>query len=124
MKTETIYVIENNKFGKAIAAWAEGKRIQVVPSTQKNDNLRELIDGVVLFHENHNFSKEDEETQSILSERNISVHRVDINGTLAATRSSFNLWLDRNRPKSLLILGDDGIAQNANLPDFLKGIEG
>lgn len=123
MKIETIYVIENNKFGKAIAEWAEDKRIEVVPTTQKNDNLSELIDGVVLFHENHNFSREDEDTQSELSRGNTPVHKVDINGTLAATNSNFNMWLDRNRPQSLLILGDDEVAKNGNLPNFLKGIE-
>ncbi|WP_107037160.1 hypothetical protein [Brumimicrobium mesophilum] len=123
MKIETIYVIENNKFGKAISEWAEGKRIQVVATTHKNDNLSEIIDGVVLFHENHNFSRDDEDTQTDLSDGNKAVHKVDINGTLAATNSNFNMWLDRNRPNSILILGDEEVAKNANLPNFLEGIE-
>lgn len=123
MKIETIYVIERNKFGKSITEWAEDKRIQVVPTTQKKDDLSELVDGVVLFHENHNFSKDDEDLQDELSRVNIPVHKVDINGTLAATNSNFNMWLDRNRPQAILILGDDDVAKNANLPSFLKGIE-
>ena len=123
MRIETVYVIENNKFGKAISEWAEGKRIQVVATTHKNDNLSEIIDGVVLFHENHNFSRDDEETQSDLSNGNKAVHKVDINGTLAATNSNFNMWLDRNRPKSLLVLGDEDVAKNNNLSAFLEGIE-
>lgn len=123
MKIETIYVIENNKFGKAIAEWAENKRIEVVATTHKNDNLTEVIDGVVLFHENHNFSKDDEDTQNELSNGNTAVHKVDINGTLAATNSNFNMWLDRNRPSTLLILGDEEVAVNANLPNFLERIE-
>ncbi len=123
MKIETIYVIEDNKFGKAIAEWAEGKRLQVVPTTQRKDDLSEIVDGVVLFHENHNFSKDDDDLQSELGKGNIPVHKVDINGTLAATNSNFNMWLDRNRPHALLILGDDEVAKNANLPNFLKGIE-
>ncbi|RFC53585.1 hypothetical protein [Brumimicrobium aurantiacum] len=122
MKVETIYVIENNKFGKAIAEWAEDKRIQVVHTTKKKDDLSELVEGVVLFHENHNFTKDDDDIQSELSERNTSVHKVDINGTLAATNSSFNMWLDRNRPNSILILGDEKVAKNGNLENFLKGI--
>ena len=124
MKIETIYVIEDNKFGKAIGEWAEDKRIQVVPTAQKNNDLSEIIDGVVLFHENYNFSKEDDETQEALSNDNKAIHKVDINGTLAATNSNFNMWLDRNRPTTLLILGDDDVAKNPNLPIFLKGIEG
>jgi hypothetical protein len=123
MKIETIYVIENNKFGKAITEWAEDKRIQVVPTPQKNNDLSDLVDGVVLFHENHNFSKEDGDTQEALNNDNKAVHKVDINGTLAATNSNFNMWLDRNRPRTLLILGDDKVVKNTNLPNFLKGIE-
>ena len=123
MKLETIYVIENNKFGKAITEWAEDKRIQVVPANQKKDDLSEIVNGVVLFHENHNFSKDYDDMQTEMSRGNIPVHKVDINGTLAATNSNFNMWLDRNRPQSLLILGDDEIAKNANLQSFLKGIE-
>lgn len=124
MKIETIYVIENNKFGKTIGEWAEDKRIQVVATSHRSGDLSELVDGVVLFHENHNFSKEDNETQEDLSRDNKAVHKVDLNGTLAATNSNFNMWLDRNRPKTLLILGDDEVAKNPNLPLFLQGIEG
>ncbi|RYM35904.1 hypothetical protein ERX46_02620 [Brumimicrobium glaciale] len=123
MKLETIYVIEDNKFGKAITEWAEDKRIQVVPANQKKDDLSEIVNGVVLFHENHNFTKDDDDMQTEMSRGNIPVHKVDINGTLAATNSNFNMWLDRNRPQSLLILGDEEIANNANLQNFLKGIE-
>ena len=123
MKIETIYVIENTKFGKAIGEWAEDKRIQVVATSQRNNDFSELVNGVVLFHENHNFSKEDDETQEQLSSDNKPVHKVDINGTLAATNSNFNMWLDRNRPDSLLILGDDDVANNPNFSTFLKGIE-
>lgn len=123
MKIEIIYVIEDNKFGKAITEWAEDKRIQVVPTNQKKDDLSELVNGVVLFHENHNFSKDDDEMQEEMSRGNIPVHKVDINGTLAATNSNFNMWLDRNRPQSLLILGDEEVAKNGNLESFLKGIE-
>lgn len=123
MKIETIYVIENNKFGKAITEWAEDKRIQVVLTSHKNSDLSEVIDGVVVFHENHNFSRDDEDTQAELSDGNTAVHKVDINGTLAATNSNFNMWLDRNRPQALLVLGDEDVAKNANLPNFLAGIE-
>jgi hypothetical protein len=122
MKIETIYIIEDNKFGKAIAEWAEDKRIQVVPTTQKKDDLSEIADGVVLFHENHNFSKGDNDLQVELGKGSMPVHKVDINGTLAATNSSFNMWLDRNRPSSILILGDAEVAKNGNLSNFLKGI--
>ncbi len=123
MKIETLYVIENNNLGSAITEWAEGKRIQVAPKSQKNNELIQLVDSVVLFHENFNFSKEDEETLDVLNKNNKATHKVDINGTLSATNSSFNMWLERNKPECLLILGDNNVAKNPNLPKFLDGIE-
>src|SRR5690554_6383103 len=124
MKIETIYVIENNKIGKTIGEWAEDKRIQVVATSHRRRDLSELLDGVVFFLANHNFSKEADETQEDLSRDNKAVHKVDLNATLAATNFNFHMWFDRNRPKTLLILGDDEVAKNPNLPLFLQGIEG
>jgi hypothetical protein len=124
MKVEALYIIKNNGFGEAISEWAEGKQIDVIPTKQKNNDLSVLVDAVVIFHENHNFSKEDGLTHNSLLNKNIAIHKVDINGTLAATNSNFNLWLERNQPKKLLIIGEKGIAQNMNLSKFLAGIEG
>lgn len=123
MKLDTLYVIIDNKLGSMLAQWADNQRIQVTPTSQKNSDLINLVDSVVLFHENFNFSKEDEETIDILNKNNKAVHRVDINGTLSATNSNLNMWIERNKPNSLLILGDDKVAENSNLPKFLEGIE-
>lgn len=123
MKVDTLYVIVDNKLGSMISQWAEGKRIQVAPKPQKNTELVQLVDSVVLFHENFNFSKEDEETIAVLNKNNKAVHKVDINGTLSATNSNFNMWLERNKPNCLLILGDSKVAGNPNIPQFLEGIE-
>lgn len=122
MNLETIYVIADSKFGKNIAEWADSKEIGVTSTPQKNNELSEIVDGVVVFHENHNFTKEDNETQDILSENNKPIHRVDLNGTLSATNSNFMMWLDRNKPNSLLFLGDDEVIKNENLSVFLNGI--
>lgn len=123
MEIETVFVIEGNKLGLRVSQWAEEKHIQVVSKPQRNSELSQLVDGVVLFHENFNFSKEDEETLEILNKDNKAVHKVDINGTLSATNSNLNMWIERNKPTCLLILGDDKIAENSHLPKFLEGIE-
>tara|TARA_B100000508_G_scaffold137355_1_gene131599 strand:- start:118548 stop:118922 length:375 start_codon:yes stop_codon:yes gene_type:complete len=122
MTIRTVYVIEDNKFGKSITEWTEGKRIEAVPVDQKNNDLVDDVDAIVVFHENHNFSKEDEETHEYLTENNKPGYKVDINGTLAATNSNFTMWLERNRPKSLLILGQDDVAKNPNFKRFLESI--
>lgn len=123
MKVKTVYLIDSNSFGNTILEWAENKHIEAVNLDQKNNDLVELVDGAVVFHENHNFSKVDEETQAYLNENNRPSHRVDINGTLAATKSNFTMWLERNNPSKLLVLGNSEIAKNPNLKRFLDSLE-
>ncbi|MDX1651275.1 MAG: hypothetical protein R3277_02210 [Brumimicrobium sp.] len=123
MKIETVYIINSNEFGNAILEWAEGKQIEAVRVDPKHTDLAELIKGVVIFHENHNFSKEIEEMQEYLEDNNRPAHRIDINGTLAATKSNFTMWLERNKPSKLLILGNSNIVGNPNLKRFLDSLE-
>lgn len=123
MKIATVYLISNNSFGNTISEWSEGKRIDVVSVEQKNNDLADTVDAAVVFHENHNFTKEDEEIQGYLESHNRPSHRVDINGTLAATKSNFTMWLERNKPSNLLILGSPDIAKNPNLKRFLDSLQ-
>lgn len=123
MKIEKVYLISDNSFGSTIAEWSEGKRIDVVSVEQKNNNLAEIVDAAIVFHENHNFTKEDEDIQDFLESNNRPSHRVDINGTLAATKSNFTMWLERNKPSNLLILGSPDIAKNPNLKRFLDSLQ-
>lgn len=123
MKIKTVYLINNNSFGNTITEWSEGKLIDVVSIDQKNSDLVDIVDGAVVFHENHNFTKEDEDIQEFLESNNRPSHRVDINGTLAATKSNFTMWLERNKPSNLLILGSLDIAKNPNLKRFLDSLQ-
>ncbi len=123
MTIQTVYVIDNNAFGKSIEEWTDSKRIEAITVEQKNNELLEHVDAVVVFHENHTFSKEDEETHTFLTENNKPGYKVDINGTLAATKSNFTMWLERNRPKNLLILGKPAVVKNENFKRFLESID-
>lgn len=123
MTIKSIYVVEGTDFGKSITQWVEDTSIEAIPIEQKNNELLDVIDAVVIFHENHNFSKEDEETHAFLVENNKPGYKVDINGTLAATNSNFTMWLERNKPNSLFILGQSAITKNPNLKRFLESME-
>ncbi|MGM0478780.1 MAG: hypothetical protein ACQERC_06125 [Bacteroidota bacterium] len=123
MTIQTVYVIDNNAFGKSIEEWTDSKRIEAVTVEQKNSELLERVDAVVVFHENHTFSKEDEETHTFLTESNKPGYKVDINGTLAATKSNFTMWLERNKPNNLLILGKAAVVKNKNFSRFLESID-
>ncbi|HTO37259.1 MAG TPA: hypothetical protein VL021_02465 [Brumimicrobium sp.] len=123
MELKTIYLVENTKFGKTISEWAENKGFEIKFAAQKNSDLYDVLDGVVLFHENHNFLKEDIETLDSLTKGNRLAHKVDLNGTISATLSNFNMWLSLNKPKNLMFIGAEDMIKNANLSLFLDRIE-
>lgn len=120
MKIDTVYLINNDAFSETITSWTEGKQVVAVPTDKKGDALAEIVEAVVIFHENHNFSKEDEDIQELIESHNKPAHRIDINGTLAATASNFTMWLERNKPKSVLVLGNKKVTKNENLKRFLN----
>lgn len=119
MKKITIYIKETSEFGKFISDWALEQNIQVESISHRTNHDQEKIKGVVLFHDNHNFTKEDIEWFDHLTHSNIPGHRVDIDGTVPATRSNFLMWLENNHPESLLFLGDQKVMEHQNLRKFI-----
>ncbi len=122
MKIELIYLIDQNGFHDVIKTWADQKGIEVAIIDPKSDDFLDLIDGMTLIHENHNFSKEAEELQNYLNKNNRPTHKIDINGTVAATASNFTMWTERNKTKKLLLVGGLEVIQNPNLNRFLSKI--
>jgi len=122
MKVKTVYLIESNHFSKSIEEWANSSSLAVEMLDGKTQDIDELIDAVVVFHENHTISKEIEDLQSLLDSGNRPGYRIDINGTLAATKSNFEMWLERNKPSKLLFLGNEDLPKNDNLQRFLTNL--
>ena len=121
-KVNTIFLADLNPFSKSIEEWASEKALSIERLEGRAQDIDELVDGVVVFHENHNVSKEIEELQAQLDNSNRPGHRIDINGTLAATKSNFEMWLERNKPSKLLFLGSDELPKNDNLHRFLSNL--
>jgi hypothetical protein len=122
IKVKTVCLIESNLFSKSIEVWAHNSSLSLETLDSKTQDIDEFIDGVVVFHENHNISKEIEDLQLILDSANRPGHRIDINGTLAATKSNFEMWLERNKPSKLLFLGKNDLPKNKNLQRFLENL--
>lgn len=122
IKVKTVCLIESNLFSKSIEEWAHNSSLSLETLDAKTQDIDEFIDGVVVFHENHNISKEIVDLQLILDSANRPGHRIDINGTLAATKSNFEMWLERNKPSKLLFLGKDDLPKNENLQRFLENL--
>lgn len=123
MNIDKIFVIKDQEFGKEIDHLMS-TIFEVNSVLQKNRNLQDKVDSVILFHENYNYTKGDIETFDFLEKRNKSTHKIDLSGTVAATTSSFNLWLERNKPKSILIIGDKEMGKHTNLHYFISTLVG
>jgi hypothetical protein len=123
MKVETIYLNQDSGFATVIKDWAKGKNIEALVIDIKSIDLIDTIDGVAIFHENHNILKEQDEIQEYLNNHNRPGHRIDINGTLAATKSNFTMWVERNKTKRILLLGSPDISKNINLKRFIDSLD-
>jgi len=119
MLIKEIIVRKQDAFEQSIQTWAEGKTIKFTPFDGK-DSLTEVVDAVVLFHENYTISKENKVVKDLFEENGKFSHSVDINGTLIAAISSFVFWLENHKPKNVLFIGDDNIIKNEKFITYLE----
>lgn len=122
MKVETIYLSQESGFATTIKDWAADKNIEAIVLDMKSVDLIDTVDGVAIFHENHTITKDQDEIQEYLNTNNRPGYRIDINGTLAATKSNFTMWIERNKTKRILLLGAPEIAKNSNLKRFIDSL--
>lgn len=119
MDIESLYVLGATSFGKHFETWAEENKIPTSRIEEMKEVLDETIGGLVIFHENHNISKEGEELQKMFDSNNKPYHKVDINGTMVATLSNLKMWIERNNCKNLVISGEDELATSDRLHKFI-----
>ena len=121
MKIDKFYILSRGKFADTIKSWANDHQIEVVEQ-MNGSALYDVIDGAILFHINHNISKELNELHKEIDMNNRPIHKIDVNGTLAATVSNFTMWIERNKPERILVLGGDEVENSNNLHRFLTSI--
>ncbi len=122
MKVTQLY-FEESTFGKTIADWAEGIGIETVKFDHKTEEQLDQIDGLLLFHENHDIDKGQQELLAAFEQKQRGISKIDINGTLSVAVSNFSLWLDRNKCKTILATGSDALTKNPNLERFLEQLK-
>lgn len=122
MNIEKIY-FENNLFGKTIQEWAATFNVETCPIELKSNLDIKAIDGLIVFHENHDITKSRSEIMDLFTTHQLGISKIDINGTLSVAVSNFDLWMDRNRAKTLLVIGGEHLAKNNNTPRFLESIQ-
>ena len=119
MLLKSIILRKTDEFETAIQNWANSNDIkqEIFDGSQE---LYELADAIVLFHEDYNISKENASIKDLFSNNGKFSHSIDVNGTLMASVSSFVFWLENHKPKSVLSIGDDKLITNKKFNTYLE----
>jgi ABC-type transport system involved in Fe-S cluster assembly fused permease/ATPase subunit len=121
-RIQKIYLKSNSQFSVKIKDWAETKAVEIEFTEGDNQLFLQNLDSLLIFNENQSFSSEIQEIKTYFDKQQKSVHKIDINGTLAAGSSNFSLWLENTNCKQLLILGGDELTANSNLERYLTAL--
>lgn len=118
-----IFTLEESSFGKLIHAWADGLSIETSAIGLKDEEKINEIEGLLLFHENHDLDKSQQELMHLFEQKQRAISKIDINGTLSVALSNFSLWMERNKCKTLLVTGSEELTKNPNLERFLEHLK-
>jgi hypothetical protein len=119
MKVATIYLLAANQFSSAIQNWATSKAQDLIIAQEKPADFFEATDSLLIFNQNQELSTEILEVKELFDKQQKPVHKIDINGTLRVGITNFELWLETNKVKSLLILGSEELTSNPNLERYI-----
>ncbi len=119
MLLKKIVLRNREKFEQVVEDWSKRMNIEVEVFDGK-ESLLDTIDSVVVIHEDFNISKENKELRELLERNNKIAHQVDINATMNASVSSLRFWLDNNKPKSVLFVGDEKLTKSARLETYFE----
>jgi|SRR5690606_32289698 len=123
MKLKKIFIKPNTAFGSIISEWAVANQLEVEP-LQFDEGFDKQVDGLVIFNQNSDISKEDQEIRKIFDDTLKPVQRIDINGTLMVGVSNFSLWLERNGCVNVLFIGADNLKDNPNFARYMETMKG
>lgn len=113
----TIFLPEKTAFTASIQNSLTDRGFQVESFTGSPEQI-ESVDGVVLFHENHNFDKPVAELRDLFEQRQIAMHKVDLSGTMNVALSHLSLFFERTKCKKVIFLGSDNLKDNPKLELF------
>jgi hypothetical protein len=118
MLLKNVILRNSDGFQGEVLNWANFRRINHEVFNGK-ESLFDLIDSILVIHEDHNISKDNRNLLDQIKAIPKPAHIVDINATMTASTASVKFWLENNRPENVLIVGDDSIIKNSRLGDFL-----
>lgn len=119
MLLNKIVLRNRDKFEQVVEDWSKKLNIPVEIFDGK-ESLIDTVDSLVVLHEDFNISKENKDLRELLERNHKIAHQVDINATMNATITSLKFWLDNNKPKSILIVGDENLTKNTRLATYFE----
>ncbi len=123
MKLDKILLKSNSRFSQQLTAWAGERNLLVDEFSEKSEDALMGIDGLVIFSENQTVDKDLLELREKFDSQQKPVHKIDINGTLMVGVSNLDLWIERNRCRNVLFVGNDSLVSNVNLERYLLSLK-
>lgn len=114
-----IVLRNDDQFSSSIKTWAEAKKIDV-ESFDGKTNLFDLVDSMVIIQEDHNVSREIKDLREAIEKLHRPTHQIDVNATMSASVASLRFWLENNKPKSVLFVGEEKIIQSLRFSEYLE----
>ena len=121
MLVDRIILKANKKFSNSITPWATSNCNDLVQLTDKNLDIIS-IDSLLIFNQNQILTQDVSDLRVQFDKLQKPILHIDINGTLSVGISNLELWIERNKCRSILILGADELVSNVNLERFLNSI--
>jgi hypothetical protein len=118
MKLNHIAIKNGSRIAQYINNWATSKNIPVEELALKPDMDEIAVDGLVVLNQNQDVDREAQEIRSLFDRKLKPIHNIDINGTVSASISNLELWIERNRCKSVMFICTENVVSNPNLERF------
>jgi hypothetical protein len=123
MLLKKIVLRNNDQFGNAIQEWAAKLGVDVEVFDGKT-SLYDVVDSLVILQEDHNVSKETKELRDAIERIHKPTHQIDINATMNASLASLRFWIENNKPKSVLFVGEEKLTQSTRFAEYLDKLQG
>lgn len=114
---QTIYTEEKTAFAASVNPWLQSIGFVVEPF-EESDEIKDKIDAVVIFHDNHNFDKRVTELRDLFEMLQAPIHKIDLSGTLNVALSHLSLFFDRTKCKNVLFVGSETIKDHPKMDVF------
>ena len=121
MLVDSIILKAKKNFSNSISTWAISNCNDLRQLTNKELDIT-TIDSLLIFTQNQILTQDISDNRAQFDKLQKPILHIDINGTLSVGISNLELWIERNKCRSILILGADELVSNVNLERFLNSI--